>query len=152
MGCKAIAPGLIVVVVASAVSAHADVFNMGGTQRRYLDGPCKPAVRDRGRPRQRGRPRTRNRLRVGSHIYQMGKYDVTIGQYVAFLNSVATQSDPYGLYNSDMADSVSDDRHYAKQQSGHLQLLGHGHGHRRGELPDFRCHLGRCGPLLQLAG
>ena len=31
--------------------------------------------------------------------YNIGKYDVTVGQYVAFLNSVATKSDPYGLYN-----------------------------------------------------
>jgi formylglycine-generating enzyme len=33
----------------------------------------------------------------------MGKYDVTLAQYVAFLNSVATKSDPYGLYYSGMA-------------------------------------------------
>jgi len=36
------------------------------------------------------------------YVYQMGKYDVTIGQYTAFLNSVAT-TDPYGLYNAYMA-------------------------------------------------
>ncbi len=35
--------------------------------------------------------------------YNIGKYDVTVGQYVAFLNSVATKSDPYGLYYSGMA-------------------------------------------------
>jgi len=38
-----------------------------------------------------------------SYVYQMDKYDVTIGQYTAFLNSVATTSDPYGLYNANMA-------------------------------------------------
>ena len=37
-----------------------------------------------------------------AYEYQIGKYDVTIGQYVAFLNAVA-QSDPYSLYNSNMA-------------------------------------------------
>ena len=37
------------------------------------------------------------------YTYRMGTYDVTLGQYVAFLNSVATKSDPYGLYNSGMA-------------------------------------------------
>ncbi len=37
------------------------------------------------------------------YVYGMGKYDTTVAQYVQFLNSVATQSDPYGLYNSDMA-------------------------------------------------
>ena len=38
-----------------------------------------------------------------SYVYQMGKYDVTVGQYYQFLNAVATTSDPYGLYNSAMA-------------------------------------------------
>jgi formylglycine-generating enzyme len=32
----------------------------------------------------------------------MGKYDVTMAQYAAFLNCVATTSDPYGLYNAKM--------------------------------------------------
>lgn len=36
------------------------------------------------------------------HAYQMGKYDVTAGQYCQFLNAVA-KADPYGLYNPDMA-------------------------------------------------
>lgn len=34
--------------------------------------------------------------------YQIGKFEVTMGQYAAFLNSVA-QADPNGLWNSDMA-------------------------------------------------
>jgi hypothetical protein len=38
-----------------------------------------------------------------SYAYAIGKYDVTTAQYAAFLNSVATSSDPYGLYNSKMA-------------------------------------------------
>src|SRR5208283_3650929 len=37
------------------------------------------------------------------YVYQMGEYDVTIGQYTEFLNSVAATSDPYGLYNANMA-------------------------------------------------
>jgi sulfatase modifying factor 1 len=37
-----------------------------------------------------------------SYDYQMGKFEVTAGQYTAFLNSAAA-SDPYGLYNSTMA-------------------------------------------------
>ncbi len=36
------------------------------------------------------------------YVYQMGKYDVTVGQYVVFLNAVATTSDPYGVYNLSM--------------------------------------------------
>ena len=38
-----------------------------------------------------------------SYNYEIGKYDVTTGQYAAFLNAVAKQSDPYGLYYSGMA-------------------------------------------------
>jgi autotransporter-associated beta strand protein len=37
-----------------------------------------------------------------NYEYQIGKYEVTIGQYTAFLNAVG-RSDPYGLYNADMA-------------------------------------------------
>jgi formylglycine-generating enzyme required for sulfatase activity len=35
------------------------------------------------------------------YVYQMGTYDVTIGQYIQFLNAVA-KTDTYGLYNSGM--------------------------------------------------
>jgi formylglycine-generating enzyme len=38
------------------------------------------------------------------YVYQIGKYDVTVGQYCQFLNAVAG-ADPYGLYNSNMAPS-----------------------------------------------
>jgi formylglycine-generating enzyme required for sulfatase activity len=37
-----------------------------------------------------------------SYAYQMGKYDMTVGQYCQFLNAVA-KTDTYGLYNSNMA-------------------------------------------------
>lgn len=37
-----------------------------------------------------------------NYVYQIGKYDVTTDQYATFLNSVAA-TDPYGLYNSNMA-------------------------------------------------
>lgn len=36
-----------------------------------------------------------------AYTYYMGKYEVTAGEYTAFLNAVAA-SDPYGLYNSHM--------------------------------------------------
>jgi formylglycine-generating enzyme required for sulfatase activity len=36
-----------------------------------------------------------------NYSYQIGKYDVTIGQYAAFLNAVAA-TDTYSLYNPDM--------------------------------------------------
>lgn len=38
-----------------------------------------------------------------SYTYYMGKYDVTVGQYIEFLSAVAATSDPYGLYDSHMA-------------------------------------------------
>lgn len=37
-----------------------------------------------------------------AYSYQIGKYDVTAGQYVDFLNAVA-KADPYGLYYSSMS-------------------------------------------------
>jgi sulfatase modifying factor 1 len=37
-----------------------------------------------------------------SYNYYIGKYEVTSGQYTAFLNSKANVSDAYGLYNSNM--------------------------------------------------
>ena len=48
-------------------------------------------------------PDTRyNGISVGSvdHVYQIGKYEVTAGQYTEFLNAVA-KADPNGLYNTD---------------------------------------------------
>ncbi len=37
------------------------------------------------------------------YSYSIGKYDVTMAQYVSFLSAVAATSDPYGLYNTSMA-------------------------------------------------
>ena len=37
------------------------------------------------------------------HVYQIGKYEVTAGQYTEFLNAVA-KTDPNSLYNAKMAD------------------------------------------------
>lgn len=44
-----------------------------------------------------------NRTGYGSvsYTYNIGKYEVTAGQYCAFLNAVA-KTDTYGLYNSSM--------------------------------------------------
>jgi hypothetical protein len=41
------------------------------------------------------------------YTYNIGEYDVTSGQYVAFLNAVAA-TDTYGLYNSSMAGLIYD--------------------------------------------
>ena len=40
------------------------------------------------------------------HVYQIGKYEVTVGQYTAFLNAVAA-TDTYSLYNSSMATDLN---------------------------------------------
>jgi formylglycine-generating enzyme required for sulfatase activity len=37
-----------------------------------------------------------------AYDYQIGKYEVTIGQYAAFLNAVANANDDYGLYDSQL--------------------------------------------------
>jgi hypothetical protein len=41
-----------------------------------------------------------------NYEYQIGKYDVTIGQYTAFLNAVAA-TDTYSLYNAGVAFDLS---------------------------------------------
>jgi sulfatase modifying factor 1 len=41
-----------------------------------------------------------------TYDYQIGKYEVTIGQYAAFLNAVA-KTDTYGLYDSGMASDLN---------------------------------------------
>lgn len=40
------------------------------------------------------------------YVYEIGKYEITAGQYTEFLNAVA-KDDPNGLYNTAMADPVS---------------------------------------------
>jgi len=40
-----------------------------------------------------------------NYVYRIGKFEITAGQYTAFLNAVADE-DTYGLYNEDMADPI----------------------------------------------
>ncbi len=85
---------VLVVAVALAVgSVRADVFNMptGQTSMQFVTV---------GNPGNAADPSTGYGA-VG-YTYQMGTYDVTMGQYCQFLNAVA-QTDTYGLYNSVMA-------------------------------------------------
>ena len=57
-------------------------------------------------PRQRaGYPLQQYLCRLGGHAYQIGKYEVTAGQYTEFLNAVA-KADPNGLYNTTMGDTA----------------------------------------------
>jgi formylglycine-generating enzyme required for sulfatase activity len=55
-----------------------------------------------GNPGNFNDPATNNLYGGVANSFQMGKYDVTIGQYTAFLNAVAA-TDTYGLYNPSMA-------------------------------------------------
>ena len=92
--CKQVALyGAAVVVALSAAVAQADVFAMqdGQTSLSFVpvgdvNNPADPAT---------GRGSV-------DHAYQMGTYDVTVGQYCEFLNAVA-KDDTYGLYNSYMS-------------------------------------------------
>src|SRR4051812_3617109 len=56
---------------------------------------------------------------IGSvgYIYQIGKYEVTAGQYTEFLNAVA-KADPNGLYNTAMGDPVAPTQGANIQRSG----------------------------------
>lgn len=54
-----------------------------------------------GNPGNPNDPTTGNLYGAVDHIYEIGTYEVTLNEYAAFLNAVAT-TDTYGLYNSDM--------------------------------------------------
>ncbi len=86
-----------------AVTVQADVFNMpsGQTSLQFVTvgnpgNAPDTQVMDDGTTGYGSVP----------YVYQMGKYDVTVGQYLQFLNAVATTSDPDGLYNSNMGGSI----------------------------------------------
>ena len=93
----------VVVAMLIAGSAQADVFNMGGTYNQATGtwtGSASLQFVTVGNPGNAADPST-GYGSVG-YTYQMGKYDVTVGQYVQFLNAVA-KTDTYGLYNGLMA-------------------------------------------------
>jgi sulfatase modifying factor 1 len=52
------------------------------------------------------------------YLYKIGKYEVTNAQYAEFLNSVATVSDPYGLYDTDMGGGWNDIGGISRSGSG----------------------------------
>ncbi len=67
--------------------------------------------------------------------YRIGKYEVTVGQYIEFLNAI-TKTDPYGLYNTQMAtylngaglqriaiSGATPTRHWIARASCHLRGL-----------------------------
>ena len=93
-------------VVALAVSVgQADVFNMpnGQASLQFVTvgnpGNVADTYADSG---------VQGGCGAVGYVYQMGTYDVTVGQYVQFLNAVA-KTDTYGLYttSSDTGQSMA---------------------------------------------
>jgi formylglycine-generating enzyme required for sulfatase activity len=79
----------------AAAVASADVFNMSPGQKNLEFVTV-------GNP---GNAADKTGLGAVAYTYKMGKYDVTAGQYVQFLNAVAG-TDPYGLYYAPMSGSA----------------------------------------------
>ena len=77
-----------------SIAAQADVFNLG-TGFTNLETVAVGDPGNVGEPS--GGPDTI--FGAVGYTYNIGKYEVTAGQYTAFLNSAA-QTDPYGLYNT----------------------------------------------------
>lgn len=100
---------LVVMLVLPMIVTHvalADVFNMGGG----LTSLELVTVGNPGNPGElsgAGAPPYIPGAIVGgvNYSYRIGKYEVTAGQYTAFLNAVA-KTDTYGLYNPNMADHI----------------------------------------------
>jgi sulfatase modifying factor 1 len=97
-----------------SVFATADVFNMGGTRNPdgSWTGLASLETVTVGDPGNTGELSGEGAGGYGpdricgsvGYTYNIGKYEVTAGQYTAFLNAVA-KVDTYGLYNSSMWDS-----------------------------------------------
>ena len=140
-------------LLASAVSAKADVFNMGGTQnpRRDMDGLGEPAIRDRGQPDgQRGRSSHRQRSTVGSLRLPDGQIRRDGRPVRRFLTPWPRRATPMACTTC-MGTDLADSRHFPNRQFRELQLLGHRAAPARQQHAGLRRYLGRCGPVLQLA-
>ena len=79
-------------VIASALGSHA-----------ALSAPMSLQFVPVGDPGNSADPATGSLYGAVNHAFNIGKYDVTAGQYTAFLKSFATGGDPLGLYNPAMA-------------------------------------------------
>ncbi len=86
---------LVLVLLSFAIVAQADVFYMPSDQTSLQFVTV-------GDPGNTADTTVMNDSTTGygsvPYVYQMGKYDVTVGQYCQFLNAVA-KMDTYGLYN-----------------------------------------------------
>jgi formylglycine-generating enzyme len=104
----------VIVVVLSVGVAQADVFNMGGTRDPATGtwtGLASLEMVPVGDPGNVGELSGHGAGGYGpdricgavGYSYNIGKYEVTAGQYTEFLNAKA-KTDPYGLYNTYMGD------------------------------------------------
>jgi formylglycine-generating enzyme required for sulfatase activity len=84
------------VLILSVSTVQADVFNLGG-------GQTSLSFVTVGNP---GNAADTTGYGAVGYTYNIGTYEVTAGQYTAFLNAVATASDAYGLYNTNMGDTA----------------------------------------------
>ena len=94
-------------LIAGSAQAQTNVFNMGGTRNPTTGvwtGEASLEFVTVGDPGNSADPSTG--YGAVANAFQMGKYDVTVGQYTAFLNAVA-KTDTYGLYYSGMATDYS---------------------------------------------
>ncbi len=101
--------GVLCLVFSWTTFVAADVFNMGGTRNPATGtwtGSASLEFVTVGNPGNAADTTVMDDGTTGygsvPYVYQMGKYDVTTGQYTAFLNAVAA-TDTYGLYYSNMA-------------------------------------------------
>ncbi len=90
-------PGSVTMVFTAMISAAAWLGLCAGAGRAGLVNYEMVTVADEGNA-----PDTTGYGAV-DYEYRIGKYDVTVGQYAAFLNAVAAD-DTYGLYNTQMSD------------------------------------------------
>ena len=100
--CLASAAVVLAMLIAGSAQAQTSVFNMGGTYNQATGtwtGSASLEFVTVGNPGNAPDPATGNLYGSVGYTYQMGKYDVTVGQYCQFLNSVA-KTDTYGLYIS----------------------------------------------------
>jgi formylglycine-generating enzyme len=96
---------LAAALLAPAVSAPANVFDMGGTiSGGTWTGDASLSFVTVGDPGNDADPTTG--LGSVSYDYNICEYDVTIAQYCQFLNSVATKSDPYRLYDGGIGSNL----------------------------------------------
>jgi formylglycine-generating enzyme required for sulfatase activity len=94
---------LLAVAVLAAPGWAADVFDLGGVRDTVTGQWTGLASVEFVRVGDAGNAADADTgYGVVGYEYNMGKYDVTAGQYCEFLNAVAKQSDPYGLYDPSM--------------------------------------------------